>query len=329
MKSNRIAAIVASVLVVATVSSCAPAATTTTTAGTTAAGTTAAGTTAAATTAAKADDKVSGSITIDGSSTVYPLTEAIIEIANKEFPKLQVAASASGSGTGLKRLTAGEIDIAGSSRKIKQEELDAAKAKGIEIIQLEVAIDGIAVVTNKKNPLKAITTEQLNKMWGKDSVVKDWKEVDPSFPDLPLTLFSPGAASGTFEYFTEKVNKKAKEQRSADVQTSEDDNVLVTGVTGNEGGLGYFGFTYFEENMDKLNALSIDGVEATKENIISFKYPLSRPLFLYVNKDAVAKKPEVKAFLNYYLDNAIKMANEIMMVPATDEIIKTSKELVK
>ena len=319
MKTNRITAIIASVLVVSSLAACTPA-TTGTTAGGSGAGTTA-GTTAGV--------EVSGSITIDGSSTVFPLTEAIIETAAGEFPELSVAASASGSGTGLKKLTAGEIDIAGSSRKIKAEEIEAAKAKGIEIVEIQVAIDGIAVVANKNNPVKEMTLAELNKIWAVDATVKNWKEVNPAFPDQALTLFSPGAASGTFEYFTEKVNKKAKEQRSNDVQTSEDDNVLVTGVTGNTGAIGYFGFTYYEENMDKLNAMTIDGVEATTENIISNKYPLARPLYLYANKAAIADKPEVKAYLTFYLDNAIVMAEEIQMVPATDAIIQASKELVK
>lgn len=274
--------------------------------------------------------EVEGSIDINGSSTVYPLTEAIIEKAAAEMPNLEITAAGEGSGTGLKMLINGDIDVAGASRKIKDEELATAKENGIEIVEIQVAIDGIAVVVNKDNKVDEITTAELNKIWAADSTVKTWKEVNDAWEDTELKLYAPGAASGTFEYFTEHVNKKAKEGRSEDVQTSEDDNVLVTGVAGDKGAMGYFGFTYYEENMDKVKALKIDGVEATKENIIEGKYPLSRPLFLYVNKAALKDKEEVNNFIKFYLVNAIESAEEIKMVPATAEMInKDIDELEK
>lgn len=274
------------------------------------------------------DKTVEGKIETDGSSTVYPLSEAIIEMAAEEIPGLEVTASPSGSGTGIKRLLAKEIDIAAASRKIKDKELEEAKANGLEIVEIQVAIDGIAVCVNKENPVKEITTEELNKIWAADSKVKSWKEVNDKFEDMELKLYAPGAASGTFEYFTEHVNKKAKEGRSEDVQTSEDDNVLVTGIAGDKGAMGYFGFTYFEENMDKIAALKVDGVEATKENIMNGKYPMARPLFIYVNKAALEEKPEVKEFVKFYIANSIKAAEEIKMVPASAEMINKNFEAI-
>lgn len=276
----------------------------------------------------KIDKEIAGSIETDGSSTVYPLTEAIIEMAAEEIPGLEITAAPSGSGTGIKRLLNEEIDVAAASRKIKEEELKTAKEKGLEIVEIQVAIDGIAVVVNKENKVDEITTAELNKIWAADSKVATWKEVNEKWEDTELKLYAPGAASGTFEYFTEHVNKKAKEGRSEDVQTSEDDNVLVTGIAGDKGAMGYFGFTYFEENMDKVKALKIDGVEATKENIVSGKYPMSRPLFLYVNKKALDEKPEVKEFIKFYLMKAIPAAEEIKMVPATAEIINKDIEKI-
>ncbi len=321
IKTKRIAALLASAVILSTVAACTPAATSTTAAGTKAS-TTAAGT-AASTTAAATE--ITGKIETDGSSTVYPLSEAVIEEAKKAMPKLEVTASPSGSSAGIKRLIAGEIDVAAASRKIKAEEIATAKTAGIEIIELQVGIDGIAVVANKNNPVNDMTFDDLKKIFAKDSTIKTWKDANAAFPDTALTLFSPGTSSGTFEYFTEHVLGTKMEQRAADVQVSEDDNVLVTGVEGSAGGLGYFGFTYAEENADKLKIMKLNGVDATQENILNGTYPLSRPIFLYVNKKAVADKPEVKAFLEFYLDHAISLAKDIMMVPATDAIIAASK----
>lgn len=315
MKKNRIAAILASCVVAATVAGCTPAANNTTAGGTTP------GSTQGTTTSAQ----LTGKIETDGSSTVFPLSEAVIEEYVKVQPKLTVTASPSGSSAGIERLINGEIDIAASSRKIKDKEIETAKAKGIEIVELQVGIDGIAVVANKNNPVNEMTFEDLKAIFGKDSVLKTWKEANAAFPDVALSLFAPGTSSGTYEYFTEKALETKNEQRASDVQVSEDDNVLVTGVAGSEGGLGYFGFTYYEENMDKLKAMKINGVEATKETILDGTYPLARPIFLYVSKKAVAEKPEVKDFLTFYLDNAIQLAEEVQMVPATQATIDASK----
>lgn len=317
MKRNRIVTLIASALIVSSLAACAPADNNTTAAGATG------DTTAADTTAA--GEQLSGKIETDGSSTVYPLSEAIIEAYAEVQPGLTVTASPSGSSAGIERLVNGEIDIAAASRKIKDSEIEEAKGKGIDIVELQVGIDGIAVVANTNNPVSEMTFDDLRLIFGKDATIKTWKEANPAFPDLPLALFAPGTSSGTFEYFTEVALETKNEQRAADVQVSEDDNVLVTGVSGSEGGLGYFGYTYYEENMDKLKAMKINGVEASQATILDGTYPLARPIFLYVNKKAVAEKPEVADFLNFYLDNAIEQAKEIKMVPATQEAIDASK----
>ncbi len=317
MKRNRIVTLIASALIVSSLAACAPADSNTTAAGVTG------DTTAADTTAA--GEQLSGKIETDGSSTVYPLSEAIIEAYAEVQPGLTVTASPSGSSAGIERLVNGEIDIAAASRKIKDSEIEEAKGKGIDIVELQVGIDGIAVVANTNNPVSEMTFDDLRLIFGKDAAIKTWKEANPAFPDLPLALFAPGTSSGTFEYFTEVALETKNEQRAADVQVSEDDNVLVTGVSGSEGGLGYFGYTYYEENMDKLKAMKINGVEATQATILDGTYPLARPIFLYVSKKAVAEKPEVADFLNFYLDNAIEQAKEIKMVPATQEAIDASK----
>lgn len=316
-KTKRISLILASAFMLTSIAACTPSTTTSTTAGTTAAGTTVAGTVA--------NSEITGNIETDGSSTVYPLSEAVIEEAKKAMPKLNVTASPSGSSAGIKRLISGEIDIAASSRAIKAEEIATAKAAGVEIVELQVGIDGIAVVASKNNPVDNMSFEDLTKIFAKDSTIKTWKEANAAFPDATLALFSPGTSSGTYEYFTEHVLKTKNEQRASDVQVSEDDNVLVTGVSGSEGGLGYFGYTYAEENADKLKIMKVNGIEATQATILDGTYPLARPIFLYVNKKAVSEKPEVKAFLNFYLDNAITLATEIMMVPASPAAIDASK----
>lgn len=268
---------------------------------------------------------LSGKIETDGSSTVYPLSEAVIEEYSLSQPNVSVTASPSGSSAGIERLINGEIDIAASSRKIKPEEIETAKGKGIEIAELTVAIDGIAVVAHPENPVSEMTFEDLKKIFGKDATAENWNEINPAFPELPLTLFSPGTSSGTYEYFTENVLESKNEQRAADVQVSEDDNVLVTGVSGSKGGLGYFGFTYYEENMDNLKAMKLNGIEPTQKNILNGTYPLSRPIYLYVSRKAVQDKPQVKDFLMFYLDNAIELAKDVKMVPATKENIDMSK----
>lgn len=263
--------------------------------------------------------KLSGKIVVDGSSTVYPITMAVAEEFRNEQPDVEVSVAMSGTGGGMKKFTAGEIDICDASRPIKQEEIDKAKANGIEYLELEVAYDGISVVVNKDNTwIDSITVEELNKMWAKDSTVKTWKDVNPSWPAEPLKLYGPGTDSGTFEFFTEKINGKAKESRT-DYTPSEDDNVLVQGIAGDKDALGYFGFAYYEENMDKLKVLKIDAgkgpIEPTFESIKDKSYsPLSRPLYIYINK-AKLEQPQVKEFVNFYLEIAGDMSKEVGYIP--------------
>lgn len=262
----------------------------------------------AASTAASASPStanLAGEIKIDGSSTVFPISMAVAEEFMKKNKGVKVTVGESGSSNGLKKLIGLEIDIADASRKIKTEEVDQLKAKNEEAIQMPIALDGITVVVNKKNDwAKDITIEELNKIWAKDSKVAKWSEVRAGWPDKPIKLYGPGTASGTFEFFTEVVNKKAKESRS-DYTSSEDDNVLVKGVSNDEGALGYFGYSYFAENKDKLSAVAIKkdanaaAVLPDVKTITDLSYPISREIFIYPLKSALAK-PHVKEFVKYY-----------------------------
>jgi phosphate transport system substrate-binding protein len=267
---------------------------------------------------AQAADKV---IRIDGSSTVYPITEAVAEEFQKAT-KVKVTVGESGTGGGFKKFCRGETEISDASRPISQKEMDACKEAGVQYIELPIAYDALTVVVNSKNDwVKSFTVAELNKIWESGSSVKSWKQVNPAYPDTKILMYGPGTASGTFDYFTEAINGKAKSSRS-DYTPSEDDNVLVQGVAGDRGALGYFGYAYYEENKDKLRAVPIiakgstTAVMPSPEAVMNGTYqPLSRPLFIYVNATAAAFKPEVKAFVNFYLANAPKLVKEVKYVP--------------
>lgn len=267
---------------------------------------------------AQAADKI---IKIDGSSTVYPITEAVAEEFQRE-KGVKVTVGESGTGGGFKKFCRGETDISDASRPISQKEMDACKEAGVQFIELPIAYDALTVVINGKNDwIKQITVAELKKIWEPGSAVKSWKQINPAYPDKPLNLYGPGTASGTFDYFTEAINGKAKASRT-DYTPSEDDNILVQGVSGNLGGMAYFGIAYYLENTDKLKALPIVAKEGSKailpstETVMNGTYqPLSRPLFIYVNTAAAASKPEVKAFVNYYLDNATALVKEVRYIP--------------
>jgi phosphate transport system substrate-binding protein len=254
-----------------------------------------------------AETKLTGEIKIDGSSTVFPISQAVAEEFMKKNNGVKVTVALSGSSNGIKKIISGEIDIADSSRKIKSSEADEIKKKGDEPVEMAVAYDGITVVIHPKNDWATeMTVEELKKIWQKDSTVKNWSEVRAGWPDKPIKLYGPGTASGTFEYFTEAINGVAKESRS-DYTPSEDDNVLVKGVSGDEYAMGYFGFSYFVENKDKLKAVKIKkdanspAIEASVKTIEDGSYvPLSRPIYIYPLKSALAK-PEVKEFIKYYM----------------------------
>jgi phosphate transport system substrate-binding protein len=252
---------------------------------------------------------LSGTIPIDGSSTVYPVTQAMAVEFKRLHDGVSISVGESGTTAGFKTFIDRRAAICDASRPITEQEIAACQEKGIEYIELAVAIDGLSVVVNPKNDwVDCITTEQLKKIWDKDSSVQKWSDVDPSWPDSPIKLFGPGTQSGTFDYFTEVVNGKSRQCRT-DFSQSENDNILVEGVAGDKFAMGFFGFAYFAENQDQLKALSITHgekamcVAPTPETIENGSYtPLSRPLFIYVNTEEL-KRPEVAAFVQYYLSD--------------------------
>jgi len=262
-------------------------------------------------------------IKIDGSSTVYPITEAVAEEFQNET-KTRVTVGISGTGGGFKKFCRGETDISDASRPIKQKEIDKCKAAGIQFIEIPVAFDALTVVINPKNDFaKTMTVAELKKIWepAAQGKLKTWKSINPAWPDQKLALFGPGADSGTFDYFTEAVVGKSKSSRG-DFTASEDDNVLVKGVAGDKGGLGYFGYAYYGENKDKLTAVAVKkdaaskAVLPSKEAIEDGTYtPLARPIFIYVNATRAAFDPKLKAFVDYYLAKSKPLIEEVKYVP--------------
>jgi phosphate transport system substrate-binding protein len=281
---------------------------------------------------ASSSSDLSGTIKIDGSSTVAPFAQAAQEAFQGENPNVKITVGTSGTGGGFEKFCAGETDISDASRPIKpDEEVPVCKKAGISYKEIQVANDGIAVVTNPDLKVDCLTTAQLKQLWNKGSKVKSLSEVDPSLPDTQLTLFGPGTDSGTFDFFTDEINGEEGVSRE-DYQPSEDDNVLVQGVAGESGGLGYFGHSYYEQNKDKLNLVKVDGgdgcIEPTTQTIQSGEYkPLSRPLFMYPSTKAL-KRPEVAAFLQYVVDNyqAIADASQIVAM-SPDQATKAKSDL--
>ena len=272
---------------------------------------------------------LSGRIQADGSSTVGPYTTAAAEKFQSEQPNVQVTVGVSGTGGGFERFCRGETDLSNASRPIKDEEATICKNAGIAYVEFQVANDALTVVVNKDNDwVDCLTTDQLKKIWEPGSKVKSWKDVDPSFPDEAIKLFGPGTDSGTFDYFTGEINGEEGASRS-DYAASEDDNTTVTGVAGEKGGLGYFGFSYFEENQDTLKAVEIDGGDGCVAPSVASAQdgtykPLARPLFIYVKKDALARA-EVEAFLRFVLENETSIAETSQFVPLTEEQLTKAK----
>ncbi|MEM6436129.1 MAG: PstS family phosphate ABC transporter substrate-binding protein [Cyanobacteria bacterium P01_D01_bin.115] len=247
----------------------------------------------------------SGIVQIDGSSTVFPISEAMAEDFMAANDGVRVTVGVSGTGGGFRKFCAGETDISNASRPVKDEELEACAENGIEPLEILVGTDALTVVTSVENDfLDDITTEQLNAIWAPEAegTVTRWNQVDSSWPNAPIRLFGPGTDSGTFDFFTEEVNGEEGASR-ADYTASEDDNIIVLGVSRDENALGYFGLAYFLENDETLKAISVDGVEPTPENAKSGDYSLARPLYIYVNPAAL-DRPEVMAFVEYYLETA-------------------------
>jgi len=271
-------------------------------------------------------------VKIDGSSTVYPITEAVAEEFQKSKKnRIKVTVGISGTGGGFKKFCRDEIDISDASRPILQKEMAECKAAGIEYIELPVAFDALTVVINPKNSfIQQLTIAEMKKMWepSAQGKVTRWNQVNPAWPDAPMKLFGPGADSGTFDYFTEAVVGKSKSSRG-DFTASEDDNVLVQGVARDANALGYFGFAYYVENKDKLKAVPIvnekgnavlPSLEAVEKGTYS---PLARPIFIYVNAKALAK-PEVKEFVQFYMTHGAKLAKEVKYVPLPATAYKTA-----
>ncbi|GAB7388609.1 PstS family phosphate ABC transporter substrate-binding protein [Bacillaceae bacterium] len=268
--------------------------------------------------------QLSGDVKIDGSSTVYPITEAVAEEFMAVHPDVNVTVNVSGTGGGFKKWVSGETDINDASRPIKEEEAAQAKENGIEPVEIPVAYDGITVVVNPQNDwVDHLTVEELKKIWEPNSKVKKWSDIRPDWPNEEIKLYGPGTESGTFAYFTEAINGEEGASRT-DYQASEDDNTLVTGVSGDKYALGYFGYAYYVENKDKLKAVPIDGgkgpVEPTEQTINDGSYsPLSRPVFIYVSSKALAEKPQVKAFVEFYLKEGKELVPEIGYIKLPEE----------
>lgn len=277
--------------------------------------------------------QITGEVKIDGSSTVYPITEAVAEEFNALYPDVRVPVGVSGTGGGFKKFIANETDINDASRKIKDEEAQAAKAAGIDYEEFAVAYDGLSVLVNPKNTwVESLTIEELAKIWGPDSTVKTWQDIRPEWPAENIKFYAPGTDSGTFDYFTEAINGESGAIRQ-DFTASEDDNILVQGIAGDQNAIGFFGFAYYEENKEQLKLVKIDNgsgpIAPSYETIQDGTYaPLSRPLYLYVNK-ASLEKPEVMTFLQFYLENAGELSAAVGYIALPDQDYKSGLDRLK
>lgn len=270
--------------------------------------------------------RLSGRITVDGSSTVFPITEAVAEEFQKKHRNVRVTVGISGTGGGFKKFCAREIDISDASRPIEQREIDECRKNGIDFIEVPVAYDGLSVLVNPRNTwVDQMTVEELKRIWEPDAQgrIMRWNQVRTNWPDEPLRLYGPGTDSGTFDYFTQAIVGKEKASRG-DYTASEDDNVLVQGIAGDRNALGYFGYAYYVENKDKLKLVPIvnpktgRAVLPSEQTIASGEYfPLSRPIFLYVSR-AAAERPEVQEFVRFYLTEGRKLVSEVgyLQLPA-------------
>jgi phosphate transport system substrate-binding protein len=287
------------------------------------------------TTSGAGGEKVSGTIAIDGSSTVFPFAQAAAEQFQGENPDVKITVGESGTGGGFEKFCAGETDISNASRPIKPEaeekEATVCKQNGIEFAEVQVANDGIAVATSKDLAIDCMTTDELKALWNSKSTAKSYKDLNPKFPDAKVSLYGAGTDSGTFDFFTDEINGEEGDTVK-DYQPSEDDNVLVQGVSGDKSGLAYFGFSYYESNQDKLNLVGVDAgngcIKPSKESVQDGSYkPLSRPLFMYPSAKALAK-PQVKAFMDFIVANYEQIADNAKIVPLTaDQAAKAKSDL--
>lgn len=269
-------------------------------------------------------------VRVDGSSTVFPITEAVAEEFQKKNPNIRVTVGISGTGGGFKKFSAGETDLNDASRPIKASEISMASENGIEFIELPVAFDGISVLVNPGNDfVDSLTVEELRKIWQPGSTVNKWNDIRANWADRSLNLYGPGTDSGTFDYFTEAINGKSQACR-ADFTASEDDNVLVQGIAGDPNALGFFGYAYYGENRSRLKAVLIDGgkgpVAPSEQSINDGSYePLSRPIFIYVSKKA-SERPDVASFVKFYLENAPTLVTEVGYVPLPGRVYQLALE---
>jgi phosphate transport system substrate-binding protein len=269
--------------------------------------------------------KLNGEIKIDGSSTVYPITEAVAEEFRAEQPDVKVTVGISGTGGGFKKFGRGETDINDASRPIKEQEAAACKENNVSYIDLKIAYDGLAIVVNKENTwVDHFTVEELKKIWEPEAQEKitTWNQIRSTWPKEKFSLYGPGVASGTYDYFTEAIVGKSGASRG-DYTASEDDNVLVQGIAGDKNGIAFFGLAYYEENKDKLKLVGVDSgkgvVSASAQTVKDGTYtPLSRPVFIYVT-DVAAKRPEVSSFVNFYLKNASALVADVGYIPLNEE----------
>ena len=273
----------------------------------------------------------SGSVAVDGSSTVFPMSNAAYELLSEENPDIKVTVGSSGTGGGFEKFCAGQTDISDASRPIKDdEEAPVCKKNGVEYTELQVATDALTVVVHKDLAVDCLTTDQLVELWAPGSKVTNWKQLDPSFPDQKISLFGPGQDSGTYDYMAADVIGDDSEKTRSDYEASEDDNALVQGVSGTEGATGYFGYTYYEENTDKLKALAIDDgkgcVEPSVETAQVGEYtPLSRPLFIYVSNKAYAENKAVKEYTDFYVENLDTISEAARFIPLSEELYAETK----
>jgi phosphate transport system substrate-binding protein len=276
-----------------------------------------------------------GTIAVDGSSTVFPITEAAAAAFRKEFPNVNVTVAVSGTGGGFKRFVKGETDISDASRPITSDEFNLAKENGVQFIELPVALDGLSVVVHPSNTWATqLTVEDLQAIYLEDGKARKWSDLNPAWPAETIKVYSPGTDSGTYDYFKEVMVPKGKSFR-ADMSTSEDDNVLVTGVTGDKYSVGYFGASYYFENQSKLRAVPIVNPETGQavlpepHYVIDGSYsPLSRPLFIYVNVKSL-NKPEVRKFVEFYLAHDGEFAEKVEYVAIPDSVAKTAEDFLK
>ncbi|MFA7266641.1 MAG: PstS family phosphate ABC transporter substrate-binding protein [Candidatus Nanopelagicales bacterium] len=265
-------------------------------------------------------DGASGSVRVDGSSTVAPLTSAAAEKFKTESPNINVTVATSGTGGGFEKFCRGETDMNDASRPIKDEEAAICKQNGIEFQELVIANDALSVVVNKENTwAKCLTTAQLKKIWEPKSTVNNWNQVDPSFPNEPIKLYGPGTDSGTFDYFTDEINGEEGASRT-DFSPSEDDNQIVQGVSSSKGGMGYFGFTYYEENADKLNLVQVNSgngcITPSAASVQDGTYtPLGRGLFIYPSAKSLGSNTAFQSFLQYYVNNDAEIAEAAQFIP--------------